>query len=161
MGKVWIGTVVSFHGIKGEIRIKSSFPYKEKAFLIGSHLSIGEDVVEITSYRKHKDYDMLTFRGYTKIEEVEKFLNQKVFKDREELNLSEDEVLDEDLYQFKVWTSTGESGKIKEIFWASKENKILRVEISGREILVPYQKPFIQKIDPKNKEIVLQLISGM
>ena len=34
MDKVYIGKIVSTHGIKGEIRILSDFPYKDKVFLL-------------------------------------------------------------------------------------------------------------------------------
>ena len=34
MNKIFIGKVVSTHGIKGEIRILSDFPYKDKVFIL-------------------------------------------------------------------------------------------------------------------------------
>ena len=44
MKKVYIGKIVATHGIKGELRIKSNFPYKKNAFKIGNHLIIeGKD----------------------------------------------------------------------------------------------------------------------
>ena len=33
MNKIKIGKIVSTHGIKGEVRILSDFPYKEKVFV--------------------------------------------------------------------------------------------------------------------------------
>ena len=37
MEKVYLGKVTATHGIKGELKIKSNFTYKEKAFRIGNH----------------------------------------------------------------------------------------------------------------------------
>ena len=34
MNKIFIGKVVNTHGIKGEIRILSDFPYKDKVFIL-------------------------------------------------------------------------------------------------------------------------------
>jgi len=34
MEDIYLGRVITTHGIKGELRIKSTFPYKEKAFKI-------------------------------------------------------------------------------------------------------------------------------
>ena len=36
MDKVYIGKVVNTHGIKGELRILSDFPYKDKVFKINN-----------------------------------------------------------------------------------------------------------------------------
>ena len=37
MEKVYIGKIVSTHGIKGELRILSDFPFKDKVFMIGNY----------------------------------------------------------------------------------------------------------------------------
>ena len=50
MEKVYLGTITTTHGIKGELRIKSNFPYKEKAFKIGNHLIIDNKEYEIKTY---------------------------------------------------------------------------------------------------------------
>ena len=62
MDKVYIGKVVTTHGIKGEIRILSDFKYKDKAFCIGNELIINNDILHIKSYRIHKGYDMVSFK---------------------------------------------------------------------------------------------------
>ena len=51
-------------------------------------------------------------------------------------------------------------GIIKEIFYASPTNKIIRVEFE-KEVLIPLASPMIKKIDPKQKEIEVELIEGM
>ena len=43
MNKVLLGKYVNTHGIKGEIRIKSNFPYKSKVFKIGNEIIINEN----------------------------------------------------------------------------------------------------------------------
>ena len=50
--KVYLGKIVSTHGIKGELRIISDFEYKDKAFKVGTHLIIDDEKYLIKSYRK-------------------------------------------------------------------------------------------------------------
>ena len=60
MDKVYIGKIVSTHGIKGEVRIISDFLYKEKVFVVGNKLIIDDKEYTINSYRSHKNYDIVT-----------------------------------------------------------------------------------------------------
>lgn len=160
MDRICIGKIVSTHGIHGEIRVLSDFPYKEKAFVVGKKIMIGEEVYKIHSYRVHKQFDMITLDGFTDINQVLPFMKQKVFILSEDLELSENEILDEELISFKVLTNKGEKGIIKEIFKASEENKILRIQLDS-EILIPMNSPMIEKIDKEKKELIIHLIEGM
>lgn len=160
MDTIYIGKIVGTHGIKGEIRIVSDFPYKEKVFVVGNSLWIDEKEYRIESYRVHKKYDMITFKGYTNINEVLFLLQKKVYFEKESLNLSDEEVLDEELLTYEVITEDDQKGVIEEIFMASEKNKILRIKLD-REILIPMNSPMIKKIDKKNKQVVIQLIDGI
>ena len=63
MNKVVLGKYCNTHGIKGEIRIKSNFPYKDKVFKINNEIIINNVNYIIKSYRVHKGYDMVTLDG--------------------------------------------------------------------------------------------------
>ena len=131
-----IGKVVSTHGIKGEIKIISDFPLKEEAFKVGSHIWIGKVSYLITSYRKHKNYDMITLSGFSDINQVLPLINLKVEKNENELNL-ENVILDQDLLGMKVCDLKGNFlGEVIEVFFASKTNKLLRIR-GEKEFLVP------------------------
>ena len=160
MDKVYIGKIVGTHGIKGEIRILSNFPYKNKVFIIGNSLRIEEKEYEIQSYRVHKNYDMVTLKGYQNINDVLFLLQKEVFFPKNSLLLGEDEVLDEDLLTYEVVTSDGQKGKVLEIFMASETNQILRIMLD-KEILIPRNSPMIEKIDKKNQQIKIHLIDGI
>lgn len=155
-----IGKVVSTHGIKGEIRILSDFPYKEKVFVVGKKLFIGEKEFEIQSYRVHKKFDMITLCGYDDINQVFSLIGKKVEIAKEKLDLGEDEILDEELISYQVLTNDGEKGIIKEIFMASETNKILRIQLH-KEILIPMNSPMIEKIDKEKKIVKIHLIEGI
>ena len=151
MKKVYLGKIVSTHGIKGELKIKSTFPYKEKAFRIGNHLIIEEKKYDIKTYRVHKQFDMVTLDNYHDINEVLFLLKKNVYIEKEELSLEKEEVLDEELIKYQVLTTSGKRGIIKEIFFASPTNKIMRV-MFDKEVLVPLNSPLV-KIDVDKQEI--------
>ena len=159
MDKVYIGKIVSTHGIKGEIRILSDFPFKDKVFVVGNKLIIDDKSYEIKSYRVHKNFDMVTLDDYKNINEVLFLLKKDVYFDKNNLSLEEDEILDEDLMNFKVITKDGKEGLIKEIFMAGS-NKILRVEFD-REVLIPMNSPMIVEINKESEEVIVELIEGM
>ncbi len=160
MDKVYIGKIVSTHGIKGEIRILSDFPFKDKVFVVGNKLIIDDKEYEIKSYRVHKNFDMVTLNDYHDINEVLFLMKKSVYFDKDSLNLSDSEVLDEELITYEVLTNDGKKGIIKEIFMASANNKIIRVMLD-KEYLIPVNSPMLEKIDKKNKCIVINIIEGM
>lgn len=159
MEPVYLGKITSTHGIKGELKIKSNFTYKEKAFRIGNHLIIDNKEYEIKTHRIHKGLDMVTLDNYHDINEVLFLLKKNVYIEKEQLNLEKQEILDEDLLNYQVLTTSGKKGIIKEIFYASPTNKILRVIIE-KEILVPFASP-LMKIDVDKKEIIIDKILEM
>lgn len=160
MENIYIGKVVNTHGIKGEIRILSDFPYKDKVFLIDNEIIIGNNKYIIKSYRVHKGYDMVTLDGYNDINDVLFLLKKDVYISRDLLNLNDNEILDEELMTYKVVSEDGKEGKIEEIFKASSSNKIIRV-MFDREVLIPFNSPLVKKIDKTKKMIIVELIEGM
>lgn len=160
MEKIYIGKIVSTHGIKGELRIISDFPFKEKVFIPGNMLIIDEKEYKINTYRHHKIYEMVTLNDYKNINEVEFLLRKKVYIDKNSLNLNEEEILDEELITYKVESNLGEAS-ITEIFYASEKNKILRINIKDQEVLIPMNSPYIKKIDKKAQKVTIEIIDGM
>jgi 16S rRNA processing protein RimM len=160
MDKVYIGKIVSTHGIKGEIRILSDFPFKDKVFVVGNKLIVDDREYEIKSYRVHKNFDMVTLDDYHDINEVLFLMKKNVYFDKDNLNLDDSEVLDEELITYEVLTNDGKKGIIKEIFMASANNKIIRVMLD-KEYLIPVNSPMLEKIDKKNKCIIVNIIEGM
>lgn len=160
MSRIYVGKVVATHGIKGEIRILSNFPYKEKVFKIGNKIIIKDQEFIINSYRVHKKFDMITLNGFNDINEVLYLLKNDVYIEKDLLDLADNEILDEELITFKVLTNKGKNGIIKEIFYASETNKILRV-MFDKEVLIPVNSPMIKKVDKGKREIIVELIDGM
>ena len=61
MEYICIGKIVNTHGIKGEIRILSEFPYKSLVFKQNFAVYIGKEKIKqtIQSYRHHKIFDIV------------------------------------------------------------------------------------------------------
>ena len=157
MEKLFVGKVVTTHGIKGEIKILSSFQFKEKVFSVVNKLIIDNNEYEIKIYRVHKGFDMVTLNDYHDINEVLFLMKKEVYVDKDSLDFSDDEVLDEELMEFSVITTDGRSGKILEIFYASPTNKVMRIDI-GFEYLVPFNSPFMKKLDKKEKTVLVEIL---
>ena len=159
MKLVYIGKIASTHGLKGELKIRSNFEYKDKVFIEGNALVIDNKEYIIKSYRRHKDFDMVTLNDYKNINEVLFLVNKKVYIYKESSNIS-DILLDEDLAKYSVIIND-KVGSIEEIFFAGPTNKVIRVLINNKEVLIPFNKEFIKKIDRNKKEVYIELIDGM
>ncbi len=163
MDYVLIGKIVNTHGIKGEIRIISDFEFKDKVFVPGFNIYIGKDKIKetITSYRHHKIYEMITMDGYKDINEVIKYLKENVYILKKDLKLNDNEYLDKDLIDFKVYESDNLIGVVSNITYASETNKLLEVLNNDKKILIPFNDEFVININLQEKRIDVKLIKGM
>ena len=153
MNKVYIGKYVNTHGLKGEIRIKSNFPYKSKVFQIGNEIIIKDNVYIINSYRVHKGYDMVTLDGITDINEISFPKNTSVFIDRSKY-LSKKEYLDSDLIGFIVYNSKIER-EVLDIVYLNDKKKLIKT-MNG---YIPFE--LVKDIDLDNKKILVEEVDGL
>ena len=150
MKYIFIGRIVNTHALKGEVRIVSDFEFKDRIFKENTILYIGEnkDKEIIETYRKHKQFDMIKFKGIDYINDVLKYKGGKVYIDESILNLKDDEILISELINMDVYNDNKYVGKITE-YRSDNGNNMLRVNNK----LIPYNKDFITKIDKENKSI--------
>lgn len=162
MKYIIIGKIVNTHGIKGEVRILSDFPYKSKVFKTGMKIYIGKikEEKEITSYRHHKIFDMITMKGITNINEVLKYKGEYVFINKEDLILADKEYLDEDLIGKTVIMNGKNIGKVKKILRYNKNNLFL-VNNGEKDFYIPYNFDIIENINLKNGEITIKQLEGL
>ena len=163
MKYIYLGKIVNTHGIKGELRLLSNFKYKNRVFKKEFKIYIGKDKIleEINSYRQHKQFDMITLKGYNNINQVLKYLNQSIYVKRNDLFLNDDEFLDNDLINLNIIFDNKEVGKVLAIKKVGNNNKIIEAIINDKKILIPYHKDFIKKVDINSGIIEMNLIGGM
>lgn len=162
MKYVLIGKIVNTHGLKGEVRILSSFKYKDRVFKKGMKIYIGKDKICecITSYRYHKIFDMIMLDGYNDINQVLKYKGEYVFVNREDIVLNECEYLDEDIIGLNVYVDDRLLGRVRKIEKHSV-NEILVVENDKKNYLVPYNFDIILNVDLEKKTLIVRNISGL
>ena len=156
---VYIGEIVNTHGIKGELRIISDFKYKDAVFTKGQKLYVGKrrQEVIINTYRKHKNYDMVTFEGVNDINEAIIFKNDEVYIKREDLNI--DGYVDEDIIGLDVYDNDRFIGKVNSI--VKNKQDLLVVENNHKNYFIPFVDEFIEGIDFDNKKIHVKVIKGL
>lgn len=162
MNYILIGKIVNTHGIKGELRIISDFPYKDRVFKNNFNIYIGKDKINevINTYRHHKIFDMITLKNYNNINEVLKYKGSLVYINRLDLKLNDNEYLECDLLDFNIIINNNIIGKISS-FENHNNNKIIIVKNKEKEILLPYNNNLIENINLDKKEIIYKNIEGL
>ncbi len=152
MKYLYVGRIVNTHALKGEVRLLSSFEYKNKIFVPTKKLYIGmgKDEEEIETYRHHKNFDMIKFKGIDYINDVLKYKGCNVYINEEDLNLSDDEILISELPLFEIYNDGELVGNISE-YRNDNGNEVVKIN----DKFIPYNKDFITKIDKANKKIYM------
>ena len=162
MSYLLIGKIVNTHGIKGEVRLLSNFKFKEKVFVDDFVIYIGKDKHRevINSYRHHKQFEMITMKGITNINDVLKYKGDNVYIDRLDLKLECDEYLDEDLINFNVIVNDEIVGKVVKIKKDTLQKQLV-VNKGEKEYLVPLVYGIIKSINLNDGNIVVEDIKGL
>lgn len=160
MKLIYIGDIVNTHGIKGEVRIISDFKYKNSVFKKDMKIYIGKLKYEkeINTYRIHKKYDMITFKGIDDINDVLKYKGLPVYVNRSDIEV--DGYLDEDIIGLEVVSNDVIRGKVSDIL-KTKAHDILLIKDDNKKYMVPYINQFISKIDLNNSKIYINEIKGL
>ena len=153
---VCVGKIVNTHGIKGELRILSDFELKNKVFQKDINLYVGPEKREftITSYRHHKMFDMVTFKGITNINEVLNLKGLLVYVKREILNLDNDSYVLSDLIGLDVYDKDKKIGTVKD-YYLDNGNTLLDV-LGKKEFYIPLKSHYIKRVNLQDKKIITE-----
>ena len=162
MKYVYLGKIANTHGIKGELRILSNFKYKSRVFKKGFKVYIGKEKIEeeIVTYRPHKQFDMITLKGYNNINDVLKYKLLNIFINKDDLILNDNEYLDEDLVNLSVICDNKYIGKIQKIEKYPHQDIFVIIN-NDKRYLVPYVNEFIKEINLEEKTMVINNIKGL
>ena len=159
MGYLYIGKLVNTHGIKGEVRILSNFRHKDKVFIKDFKFYVGKDKKEyiVESYRKHKNFDMVVFKGYYDINLIEHLKGSLVYINKSDLHLDKNTFLAVDLIGFSVIINDKLIGVINEVL-DTPANEVL---VLDNKVMIPYVKAFINNVNVDKKEVIVNDVKGL
>ncbi|HJF19947.1 MAG TPA: ribosome maturation factor RimM [Enterococcus columbae] len=163
-----VGKIVNTHGIRGEVRVISQTDFPDERYQVGNQLTLFRAKHEpltltITSHRKHKNFDLLTFEGYTNVNDVEAFRDGILKVAAEDLSeLAENEYYYHEIIGLNVIDEKGQTlGKIAEIL-SPGANDVWVVKRSGKkDLLLPYIEPVVKQIDLENGCVHIELLEGL
>lgn len=164
-----VGKIVNTHGIKGEVRVISKTDFAEERYAPGNQIYLfmpeTKEPKELTiaTHRVHKNFDLLTFKGYENMSEVEK-MKGGILKIHEDqlTELDEDEFYFHEIIGCLVFTTSGEEvGKIREILTPGANDVWVVKGKGGKDILIPYIEQIVKKVDIKEQIILIEPMEGL
>ncbi|HEY4554210.1 MAG TPA: ribosome maturation factor RimM [Bacillaceae bacterium] len=164
-----VGKIVNTHGIHGEVRVISRTDFPEERYAPGNSLHLflagGQQPIPLVvkSHRKHKNFDLLSFEGFSNINDVEKWKNGVLKISEDQLTpLSEDEYYFHEIIGCHVFTDEGkELGTIREILTPGANDVWVVKGEDSKELLIPYIQDVVQEIDVDAKRIVIHPMEGL
>lgn len=156
MEKVYVGKIVNYFGLKGELKVISSFEMPEKAFIKGNHLIINEEEHLITNVRFHHHNYLIEIDNLKDINLITKYIGIDLYLNKEELNLKEDEYLIEDLLNKEVYFNDKLIGTITDV-----RNDHINPLIKVNGFYIPLKGNYLKKVDLKNNKVDVINIEGL
>lgn len=164
-----VGKIVNTHGIRGEVRVISRTDFADERYKVGNSLFLFQNNQEapielkITSHRKHKNFELLTFEGYHNVNDVVGF-KEGLLKVPESYlaPLDQDEYYFHEIIGCKVQTVAGEElGTIREILTPGANDVWVIQAKKGKDILIPYIEDIVKEINIPNKTIIIEPMEGL
>ena len=163
-----VGKIVNTHGINGEVRVISKTDFPEERYTPGSELTRFEkgkavEKLVVKSHRKHKNFDLLTFEGYTNVNEVVAWKESILKIDETQLTTLEDgEFYFHEIIGCEVFTEDDQLiGTVKEILTPGA-NDVWVVQFENKkEVYIPYIPQVVKEIDIQQKTILIKPMEGL
>lgn len=162
-----VGKITGTQGLRGEVRV---YPYTDSPdrFDELEHVFLNKEMTRklvIETSRQQKTMAILKFEGFDRVEEAEKLKDLELYIDRETQGreLDEDEHYIVDLIGKKVVDAVhGPLGILEDVLTRTAQDLyVVRLDKSGKQLLIPGVKPFIEEVDLETGVIHVRLIEGM
>lgn len=161
MEYIYIGKTNGTHGLKGELKLKTNFTYKDRVLTPGFNYYLGKEKQNLVleKSRKHNDIYLITFKDYNDINLVQNLKNKDLYINKEDLNLKKNEFVHEDYLNLECYFKELYLGKIVKIENCGGNNYVFLIK-GEKEILIPLNHNFIAKIE-KNDKIIFKEVEGL
>lgn len=166
MKKLKVGKILTTHGLKGELKIKSQSDYGDVRFQKGNHLYLNYNSEElemtIATSRIHKNNYLVSFEGHQDINAVEKYKGLDVFATKDVELLDEDEIYYDDLIGCNVVDNTTKKiGVVVNVMETMAHDILVLKTLTNKKAMVPYVDAFIEEVDIESKLIVIKNMAGL
>lgn len=161
-----VGKIINTHGICGEVRVIRITDFDDR-FDVGNTLYVeyNNDLIPLTieGHRKHKQYDLLHFQGYDRIEDVERFKNTYLKINEEQLTeLNEGEFYYHEIIGCEMVTTNGKLvGNIDHILSPGANDVWVVKQDDGKELLIPYIKDIVKQVNVEEKKVIIEPMEGL
>ena len=153
MGLVKIGRVIRPHGVKGGMKVSSSFKYKNKAFKKDNTVYINNKEYKIINYTfcGGNQLDICYLTDINTIDDVISIRQNDIYIDKKLLGI--DEILDEELLNMEIYHNNELIGVVSDI--QTGINPLIITKYNGKRLYIPRQDVYIDNIDVDNNRIDL------
>lgn len=155
-----IGKIIKTHGIKGEVKVAKIGDFER--LIPGKVIYFYDNKTKVNltieTVRMQQQIYLVKFKEYNSLTEVEKIKGIHLFTD-EDPNLLEDEFTHQMLIGMDVITIDNINvGKVVDVLSLPSQDILVIKGEKPKEILVPFLKEFIVKVEDK---IIIKVIEGM
>ncbi|WP_214765161.1 MULTISPECIES: ribosome maturation factor RimM [unclassified Exiguobacterium] len=161
-----VAKIANTHGLKGELKLLASTDFPEERFKVGNDVFLETEgtyvPLTVSSYRKHKQFVMVTFKGMHHINDVEKYKGMKLFVQPEVLQeLAENEYYYHEIIGCDVYDGDEKIGVVSEIL-ETGANDVWTIKRPGKkDVLIPYIEQVVASIDVQEKRIQITPLPGL
>lgn len=159
-----IGKIIKPHGLKGEVKIKSSSFFSSIRYKVGNTIYLKKEneyiPLVVNSYSKTNEFDVVSFLGYLDINLINDLLGKELYIIKDYKSIPNGYYYFSDLVKCKVITDSNLEGKVVEVL-EYPANIILKVNFNGKIAQIPFVDEYIKNVDIENKIIYINLIEGM
>ena len=162
---VKVGTVVSKHGYKGDIKIslssnnRDTFPDLKYLFIELDGCFIPFKIENVRSFSKN--VLIVKLKEIRSEDEVNEVIHKNIYVDSAEMESNVDSgFFYNDLINFEVITDSKKIGRIENIN-SKLPQPVFEIIYDSRKVLIPIHEDLIKKIDKENKIIYLDIPNGL
>ena len=161
-GFVEIGFLIGAHGIKGEVKVKSFTETPENFFFYKEFfLGLETKPIKLKLVRKIKQNLICIVENIKTRNEAEKLKNLIIYVKRDDFPLlNDDEFYQRDLLNFDVYNLERHDLGFVTSFNNFGGGLLVEVEKNKKRFYLPIGKPFLNHINYKDKEVILNIDSS-
>ena len=166
MEYIKLGTIIGSFSLDGTLKVVSTTDFAHERYQEGNTIYLNKDKeyipLTVASFRANGKIDFVKVKEINTKEEAESYKGCDLLFDKENASVPKGYYHYSDLEGCNViLEDTNIIGVVKKVEEYPAQDT-LRVKLNnGKELLIPFVKAFIVKVDIKKKEIIVRLIEGM